>query len=145
MAGIQQHDSVWFPIVAVPSAARTANGNLVINGLGWAKQGLFLFDLTNAATLVGDTLDVFVDLSPDEGVTYLNAVHFTQRLGNGADSLKEWAFLNPTHTGTATIDVSTDAAAGAIRQIGLTDPFRVRWVIVGTGTFTFSVKAFLHS
>ena len=138
----------YLPVVLFPSQAITADTNVITTGLAWANEALILFELTNAATDVGDLLDVYIDVSPDSGVTWINAVHFTQILGNGADAFKEWAFLNPTHTGTATINVTTDAAAAVVRQIGFTDRIRVRADVTADGdvtpdqTFTLSVKGF---
>ena len=132
-------------------AAITASVNAAAaSGIGWARQALILLDVTDLDKDVGDLLDVYIDITPDAGATWINAIHFPQVLGNAA-AQKHWAFLNPENTGTATINVTTDAAAGVMRQIGLTDSIRVRAVVTPDADdpadhfFTFVVKAYLRS
>ena len=145
----RQAGNLWTAVTLFPSQAITADTNVITTDIGWAKQALILFELTNAATDVGDLLDVYVDISPDFGTTWINAVRFTRILGNGADAFKEWAFLNPEHTGTTTVDVTTDAAEATVRQLGLTDRIRARADVTADGdpvedqTFSLSVVAFL--
>ena len=107
------------------------------------KEAQILLNVTSAATLVGDTLDVYIDSSPDGGTTWFNVGHFTQVLGNGG-AKKFVMALNPANAGTtAVIDVTSDAVAGATRQYGISDRLRSRSVVVGTGSFTYAVTAFL--
>jgi hypothetical protein len=108
------------------------------------KEALVLLDVTVPATGAGDTLDVYIDTSPDGGTTWVNVGHFTQVLGNGG-AKKFTMALNPNNAGaTAIVDVTTDAVAGATRQYGICDRLRSRSVIAGgTASFTYSVKAFL--
>lgn len=112
----------------------------------WEKA-LFLCEFTDKKTDVGDTCDVYVDVSPDGGTTWLNAVHFTQALGNGTDAAKEYAVLYANTPGTSIIVATADAASTAVRPTLFGNAFRARWAIVNSGTddesFTFSVKAFL--
>jgi hypothetical protein len=130
---------------AVPSSlalhaahAETASGNSAAVVCGAYKRLMILLNVTSKASVVGDTLDVYVDVSPDGGTTYVNAVHFTQLLGNGAASA-EWAVLDPAGAaGTATVNVTTDAAAAAVRPALCGDHIRCRWVIAGSGTHTFN-------
>lgn len=119
-----------------------------VTGLGWASYALFLLSVTAAATGAGDTLDVYIDTSPDGGTTWVNAVHFTQVIGNGG-AKKEWAVVSvsgaPAATATA---VTSDAASGVVRPAVLGDALRVRHTVVDGGSaaqsFTFSVTALLR-
>ncbi len=128
------------------SAARTASGNgsTVFIGGYWKRLEVVL-DVTAAAHEVGDTLDVYVDISPDGGTTWINAVHFTQVLGNGG-AKKFVAVLDPTNPGTDVIDLSADCAAGKVRPAVWGTAIRERRVIADAGgdadqSFTYSVKA----
>ena len=132
-------------ITLAASAARTAgaNGTAVYVG-GERRRFIIVNAITNSDTDAGDTLDVYVDCSLDN-TTWYNAVHFTQQAGNGA-ARTEYAVLDPSNPGTSVINVTTDAAAAAVRP-GLFGPYmRARWAIVDSGdanqTHTFSVIAY---
>jgi len=117
-------------------------------GLGWYKQAMILLELTDAQAAAGDTLDVYIDTSPDSGTTWVNAIHFTQILGNGANALKFWAVLDPAGAaGTSVLAATSDAAAGDVRPSMFCDRLRVRHTVVdgggGTQSFTYAVSAFL--
>jgi hypothetical protein len=107
----------------------------------------FILDVTAAATAADDTLDVYIDFSPDGGLTWINAIHFTQVLGNGG-AKKEIAKINANTglaTATAPLNIAADAASGAVRNISLFEDVRYRAVIVDVDTdnasFTYSLKA----
>jgi len=133
------------------SAARTAtagtNGATVMLHEAWSYAEV-VFNQTAAATEVDDTCDVYVDLSPDSGTTWVNAVHFTQRLGNGTDAQTDVAVLFANTPGTSVIAVTADAAAAAVRPALRGNAIRARWTIVDAGgtaaSFTFSVKAYIQ-
>jgi hypothetical protein len=108
-------------------------------------DALFVLDVTAAATEVGDTLDVYVDASPDAGTTWLNVAHFTQKLGNGG-ATKEVAKISrgvALDNNDATLVVTADAAAAVVRQLFVGNTYRYRSVIVDAGTdnasFTYSL------
>ena len=127
---------------AAVSTAKTDTG--AIQGYNApAKEALVVLNVTSAATLVGDTLDVYVDVTPDGGTTWLNVGHFTQVLGNGG-AKKYVMALNSANAGTSAItDVTSDAAAGATRQYGIGTGMRYRGITVGTGAFTYSVTGYI--
>lgn len=125
------------------SAARTAGANGTAVAAHDVSRLLVLLDITASATDAGDTLDVYVDVSPDNS-TWLNAIHFTQQAGNGA-ACKQFAVLD-TATAVTVTDVTSDAAAGAVRP-GLFGAYvRARWAIADVGgddaSHTFSVTAY---
>lgn len=126
------------------SAARTtgANGTAVTN-VGGRKRYIILCDITASAAVAGDTLDVYVDVSPD-GVAWVNAVHFTQQAGDGA-ARAEVAVLDPSNPGAVVVNVTSDAASGVVRPAMFGSQMRARWAIVDAGahgqSHTFSVVA----
>ncbi len=104
-------------------------------------------DVTAAATEVDDTLDVYIDTTFDGGTKWVNIGHFTQVLGNGGAKTFALVIKNDNPGATAVFNLSTDAAAGATRQIGFGSQIRYRGVVVDAGgtaaSFTYSVKAHL--
>ena len=113
---------------------------------GERSRFVFLIDLTAAANLVGDTLDVFIDALAPDGATWLNAIHFPQMLGNGG-AKKFFAILDAANPGTACFDVSADAAVNTVRPALFGSDFRGRYTIAGGGaqSFTFSLTAYAVS
>lgn len=106
----------------------------------------FILDVTAAATDATDTLDVYIDFSPDGGLSWVNAIHFTQVLGNGG-AKKELAKITANTglaTPTAPLNIASDAASGAVRNISLFECVRYRAVSVDAstdnGSFTYSLK-----
>jgi len=132
------------------SAATTATESRVLKIEEDASsfvEAEFILDVTAAATEVGDTLNVFIDFSPDGGSTWVNAIHFTEVLGNGG-AKRELAKINANTglaTATAPLNIAADAASGAVRNISLFENLRYRAVIADAGTdnasFTYSLKA----
>lgn len=90
---------------------------------------VWVLDVASAATDAGDTLDVYVDTAVGGGATavWVNVVHFAQVLGNGG-AKRFAAIVNPGGSVMAApVDVSADAAAGAVRHM-LGDQWRYRIV-----------------
>jgi hypothetical protein len=111
------------------------------------REAMILLDVTAAATEADDTLDVYIDTSPDGGTTWINVGHFTQVLGNGG-AKKFVMALRADNPGTSAVtNVTSDAAAGATRQYGIADRLRYRGVVVdptgSNASFTYAVTAFL--
>ena len=132
-------------ITLAASAARTAGANgTAVNIAGERRRLIIVNAITNSDTDAGDTLDVYIDFSLDN-VTWYNAVHFTQQAGNGA-ARTEYAVLDPSNPGTSVINVTTDAAAAAVRPALFGPYIRARWAIVDSGdansSHTFSVLAY---
>ncbi len=131
--------------VLAASAARTtgANGTATLIG-GFRKRVEIVLDVTASAAVAGDTLDVYVDVSPD-GTKWINAAHFAQQAGNGA-AKTEVAWLDPSDPGTDTVAVTSDCAAGKQRAYVWGKYIRARWAIVDAGahgqSHTFSVTAY---
>jgi hypothetical protein len=99
-----------------------------------------------AGTDASDTLDVYVDTTFDGGSKWVNIGHFTQVLGNGGAKTYVMSFCNANPGASAVVDVSSNASAGATRQIGFGDQIRYRGVMVdadANGSFTYQVTALL--
>lgn len=130
---------------AAQATAGTVTGTAVVLDQRF-DQLVATLSVSAAGTDAGDTLDVYVDTSFDAGTTYVNIGHFTQVLGNGGAKTFILAIKNDNPGASAVFNVSTDAAAGVTRQIGIGDRIRYRGVMVdgdANGSFTYSVKAFL--
>lgn len=132
-------------VTLLGSAARTASASGTAVAVGRFSRLMILLNITASATDAGDTLDVYVDASPDGGTTWINAIHFTQQAGNGAAG-KYWAVLDPTSPGTAPVAVTSDAGSGAVRPTVFGGHLRVRWAIADSGngnsSHTFSVVGY---
>jgi hypothetical protein len=132
-----------------PLAAQTASttGDTVRLS-GDYSEAIFVLNVTALATEVGDTLDVYIDVSPD-GQTWFNSTHFTQILGNGAAAkiaakvTKGGDFADPD----AILAITADSAAGVVRQLGILPYIRYRSVVVDGGadnaSFTYSLTGYL--
>ena len=110
-----------------------------------AKEALVVLNVTAAATAANDTLDVYVDITPDGGTSWLNVGHFTQVLGNGGAKKLVMALNSANAGATAITDVTSDSAAGSTRQYGIGTGMRYRGTTVSGTTvgFTYSVTAYV--
>ena len=132
-------------ITLAASAARTAsaNGTAVFIG-GERRRFIVVNAITASATAAGDVADIYVDFSLDD-TTYYNAIHFTQQAGDGS-ARTEYAVLDPSAPGAATIDVTADATTGVVRPSLFGPYIRARWALTDGGggdtSHTFSVIAY---
>lgn len=123
-------------VVLATSAARTTTATGDGARVRRPVSGVVaILEVTNAATLAGDTLDVTVQTRV--GSTWLDVVAFTQVLGNGADSLQHVAKVSGGEP-QAMYSTASALSAGNVRHV-LGDEWRAKWTIAGTGTFTFAV------
>lgn len=132
----------------VASAARTASDNSgtltpFASKVGKLKAAIFQLTVSAAATESSDTLDVYVQHTPDGGTTWDDFIHFTQVLGNGG-AKKFIATWMRDVIPESEIKIPADAAlAVGILQGPIAPLLRVKWVIVDAGTdnasFTFSL------
>ena len=129
----------WEPLattLAAPAAHTETFETDPVAGFRRCRRIKLTLDVTEAATLAGDTLDVIVD------VDGIGAVHFAQVLGNGG-AQKRVAFLEPGLPDDSDYDVTSDPAAGVVRPYVWGDALSVRATIAGGGgeSFTFGVTA----
>jgi hypothetical protein len=135
-------------ITLAASAARTASasGTTFPIAAGRSRFMVACIVADASTTDAGDTLDVYVDLSPDGGTTWVNAIHFTQRAGNAVGAKTEVAVLDSASASTSVVDVTTSANSGAVRPYVFGNAIRARWAIVDSGdhnsSHTFGVTAF---
>ncbi len=112
------------------------------------SETLFVLDVTAAATEATDTLDVYVDISLDDGSTWINAVHFMQIVGNLPNGMAKHIAQLEYLFGNAVIDITNDAPAGQVRPIGIGTSIRYRGVVAdpdgGPASFTYSLQAFFE-
>lgn len=139
-------------ITLLASEARTSSStasvpDAIARVIAASKRGLFLLDLTAAATDVGDTLDVYIQSSVD-GTTWDDFIHFTQMLGNGG-AKKFTAAWNGEITPTTAMGAPADAALSAgVKQGPIGPNLRVKWVVVDADvdcSFTFTIKAQVYN
>lgn len=125
------------------SAARTISGSSTFSLTDTMASAKLLLDVTAAGTLVGDTLDVYVQTSPDGGTTWDDFVHFTQVLGNGGAKKFTAAWSRDIAPTTPMGPLNDAALAAGVNQGPVSRSARVKWVIVnggGTHSFTFSLS-----
>lgn len=134
--------------ILLPSAVNTASGSgpsgNFIAHTEVLTSAIYILDVTAAASAAGDTLDVYLQHSWDDGVNWDDFVHFTQILGNGG-AKKRLAFWSLYGTSPTTPEKAPQDAAlgvGTVQQGPLGNTLRAKWVIVnggGSHSFTFSV------
>ena len=139
-----------------PSGAETVTGQSGVATYQEIPQNInavmACLDLTNAGSLVGDTLDVFIQtafpaqrFAGSGNYHWIDVVHFTQLLGTQAADVLEFAkiavALDQAHFETVS---GAALAAGAKRNV-IGQYWRSRWVIAdggGTHAFTFEVMLY---
>lgn len=109
------------------------------------SEMIAVLDVTAAATEAGDTLDVYIDTSFDNGATFVNIGHFTQVVGNGGAKRFIMSFKANPIAASNSVSATADQAAAAALQIGFGDKVRYRAVCADAVTtdnvsFTFSLK-----
>jgi len=111
--------------------------------LGQYKRFVIICSITAVGTDAGDTLDIYIDVSLD-GTTWYNAIHFTQKAGNGAAG-KEYAILDPSAPGAVVVAITSDAASGVVRPSLFGAYMRSRAVCVDADAdniFNFNVAGY---
>jgi hypothetical protein len=133
-------------VTLVESAARSSSSNsgaLSISQLEYVKAAIFFLDVTSAAQLVGDTLNVYIQSSLD-GTVWDDFVSFTQALGNGGAKQYLARWVRDLSPETELAAPSDKAMAEGVRRGPVPCSYwRVAWVIEGgeNKSFTFSVSA----
>lgn len=137
-------------IITLAAAGTVHAGASTVNGTGVVfreafREAMIVLDVTAAAAASGDTLDVYIDTSPDGGTSWINVGHFTQVLGNGGAKKFVMALRADNPGASAVTDVTSNASAGVTRQYGITDRLRYRSIVASASapSFTFGITAFL--
>lgn len=113
------------------------------------EKAIIVLDLTATSGVAGDTLDVYVDVLV--GQKWINAVHFTQMAGDAAAAsyaaVLTGGDLALSSDLAAPMVVTSDAAAGKVRQQIVGQGIRGRYTLVDAGAHgqgaTFSLYATL--
>jgi len=128
-----------------PSGAQTVSGISAsfINHTEVLTAAIYVLDVTVAASAAGDTFDLYMQHSWDDGTSWDDFIHFTQILGNGG-AKKRLAFWTIYGTAPSTPEKAPQDAAMAVgvQQGPIGNTLRAKWVIVnggGSHSFTFSV------
>jgi len=139
-----------FPKAAtlLPSATRTgAAANVAgtaVTNLANLTRAALLLDVTATAGGAGDVLNVYVDVLAPDGVTWLNACHFTTVAGDSA-AIKHYATLDATAVAATTFDVSADCASGVTKPYLWGSSMRGRYTTTNAGaSVTFSLSALIQ-
>lgn len=125
--------------------AVTASGNSgalsTLNNFERIAGGIFLLNVSSAAAVVGDTLDVYVQSSIDGGTTWDDFIHFTQVLGNGGAKKFVATWRRDGVSPTSALHAAQDAALSAGVNQGQVGPtWRVKWVVGGSSpSFNFTL------
>lgn len=134
-------------VILQASGAQTVSGNSgalpAASHFEAIEGGILVLDVTSAGSVAGDTLDVYVQHSWDDGTSFDDFVHFTQVLGNGGAKkfLAYWLIYGGSPT-TPLKAPQDGALAVGVQQGPVGNIWRVKWTIVnggGTHAFTFSV------
>lgn len=135
-------------IELLASAARTASGNQEITSipdLDLVDSAVLLLDVTAAATVAGDTLNLRLQQGFDDAlgaiVTWDDFLSFTQVLGNGG-AVRHIASFHRNVVPESELRVPSSALAAGVLQGPVTKRWRWNWTIAGaTPNFTFRVLA----
>lgn len=124
----------------VASAARTADGNsgtLSPNLPTDLHSGVFIVDCPTV-TGTTPTLDLAIEISPDDGTTYYTAFRFAQIT---AAAVRRLAVKFVAVDAGSEASIPADPSGGALATgCVITEKMRVRWNIGGTSpSFTFAV------
>lgn len=103
---------------------------------------IFTLKVTSAAAVAGDTLDVWLEHSWDDGTTFDDFVHFTQVLGNGGalTHLAQWLLYGGAPTAQLHKAVTKTLAVG-VNQGPLGNQWRAEYTVAGaSAAFTFQIQ-----
>ena len=132
---------------ATRATAIANSGGTAVTNLANMSRAIFLLDVTATAGVAGDVLNVFVDVLAPDGLTWLNAVHFTQVAGNSA-AIQHYAAIDATNVAATTFDVTADCNAGVTKPYLWGSAIRGRYTLTDAGahgqSVTFSLTALLQ-
>lgn len=125
-------------LVSQTVVASGNSGAISDRQFGQANTAVFELAVTGPGTAVGDTLDVYVQSSPD-GAVWDDFVHFTQVLGNGGSKtfLAEWTRAVSAATAQAA-PVDGGLAVG-VKQGPVSSVWRVKWIVVSSSAPSFPI------
>jgi type 1 fimbria pilin len=141
---LQQGEEFTLHTLGAEALAQVNTLGTAVAFYGERRRFIILLNATVCDTDAGDHLDVYIDVLIS-GTTWINAIHFTQLDGTGA-AFMEYAILDAQYPGTASIDVTSDAAETTVRPSAFGSQMRARWTVTDAGaanaTFTFAVTGY---
>jgi|SRR5579885_1167592 len=127
---------------ASPSASGTT-AQPAVTGLGGYRTATIYANIQGGT---GGTLDIYIQISPDGGTTWIDYIHFAQ-LAAGASAVTKIipiSKLTPTTTGITTVGTGTSPALAANTVVGGDFGDRMRVVFVaGAGTSAGATQTIL--
>ena len=140
-------------IALLGSAARTSSNFALpaIPNLRTVRAGVFLLNVTSAASAESDTLDVYIQSSCD-GTNFNDFIHFPRIYGNGGAKVYEARWVRDVVPSSETGDAAPAAmrapkdktmSVGVLQGLQGITAWRIAWAISGgsSKSFTFSVLA----
>lgn len=129
------------------SSAKTASGTSSANFVNHTEvltAAIVILDVTAAASVAGDLLNVYVQHSWDDGTSWDDFISFTQVLGNGGVKkfLAFWALYGTAPSTPMKAPQDGALTAGQVQQGPIGNTLRAKWVVVnggGSHSFTFSI------
>lgn len=125
------------------AGTRLASEESAAQNIPRATKSLIIFlDLTDAQAAHGDTLDMYVQHSPDHGSSWDDIAHVAQIFGDGADSLHKLATIDCEAAVESELRAMVDKSllAGSVLQGPIFPTIRAACVIAGaTASFTFAL------
>ncbi len=113
------------------------------NGVGqWVRPGShvsaqFYVNFKKNELVVGDLLDVYIEVSYDGGLTVGDIIHWLQQTGTTALSRR---VLGIAPFGATDSSIATNALAAGAEIVHLAPMYRARWVVAGVSPdFDFEV------
>lgn len=135
----------WAGVTSKTQAgAATGTSDQMNNHIEQIVAALVILNVTAAAAAAGDTLDVWVQHSWDDGTTFDDFIKFTQVLGNGGTlvHLAPWSLYGGAPSAMHKA-VTKTLVAGSSPILGPLGPvWRVQYTTAtaGTANFTFGVS-----
>jgi hypothetical protein len=124
------------------AGAGTGTSDTFSSHLEVCVAAIFVLNVTAAAAAGGDTLDVWVQHSWDEGTTWDDFIHFTQVLGSGGAlvHVAQWVIEGGTPTNQLHKAATKTLAVGVNQgPIGAQQRVQYTTATAGTANFTFAV------
>ena len=122
----------------VTTGASASTGISTGSGFGPFKHVTFFTDVTLATGAVA-TLNVLIDTVLGASGTWVNIAQSTIYTATGGYALQ----LTRNFATQAQVDLTADAGAGTLRNVGWGDKIRIRKVVTGTATTSVSATVYV--
>lgn len=130
----------------ITSVADTAVYGSWVLGVEQYEKAVFLMTIDNKTFDASTTMNVYVQTSPDEGVTADDLVSFSQITNAATGDGTYVAYLNPAASAADRATASLSLTANSVRSIPMGDRIRVVYVpanVASVDTIDLKVEALL--